>query len=49
MLLDPEPAPEQVILSVMLWMTLPLSAAPAPLKSISPTRDWLGFVAMYAP
>ena len=36
---EPDPAPDEVIVSVMLWMSLPLSAAPAPLKTITPTRD----------
>ena len=34
-----EPAPEDVIVRVMLCMSLPVSAAPTPLKTITPTRD----------
>ena len=41
---EPEPAPEHVIVRVILWMSLPLSAAPAPLKTITPTRDFAAVV-----
>ena len=44
MLDEPEPAPEHVIVRVILWMSLPLSAAPAPLKTITPTRDFAAVV-----
>ena len=40
LLLLPEPAAEQVIFSCICEMTAPFYAAPAPLNTITPTRDW---------
>ena len=40
LLLLPEPAAEQVIFSCICEITAPFYAAPAPLNTITPTRDW---------